>query len=73
MSLVHCDGIKQPLEDDTISLDGGLYSANCGDDYIEYPSVMPPSENDIDPETSTWNFPWLEVYKMLNLIRSATL
>lgn len=77
MELVSCDGIKQPLNGENANLDDGLYSAECGDDYIEYPSVMPPSEVEAttttDATSSTWQFPWLEVYKLLNLIRSVTL
>lgn len=84
MTLIDCDGVRlhddQQIDDNRSSQRSSSINSNCpSDESIEYPSVVPPTRvlvverPAVRSERPEWRFPWVDVYKLLNLIKMATL
>lgn len=71
LELVDCNGVVSPMNENTNII------GNCHlDKLIHYPSVVPPTLIHRQQPTSSsiiWNFPFLNVYKLIQLIKWFTL
>lgn len=85
LTLIDCDGVRlyddQQIDDNRSSQQSlSSLNTNCpSGEPIEYPSVVPATRllaaerPVVRDERSEWRFPWVDVYKLLNLIKMATL
>lgn len=74
LELVDCDGVVKPLLEGLY--EGGNVITNCNvNKTIHYPSVVPPSFlNRHEPTSSSlWKFPFVNVYKLIQLVKWFTL
>lgn len=72
LSLVDCDGVADDSEV-LIDYPGGKVITNC--DLVKpilYPSVVPPSHRP-EVKKTEWKFPYVNIYKLFEMIRWATL
>lgn len=70
LSLVNCDGVAGVGQ---VTVDGvGKINTNCdASSVILYPSVVPAAR--INKSKSEWQFPYVNVYKLLEMIKWLTL
>lgn len=70
LELVNCDGIKfYPGEKDNVI-------TNCPDEPIWYPNVVPEYYSGRKPEhveRPVWRFPWVNFYKLIQILKWLTL
>lgn len=72
LALVDCDGVVGNTEV-AIDYPGGKLITNCDlFKQIQYPSVVPPTRIKEHQMRTEWTFPFVNVYKLLELIQWAT-
>lgn len=75
LELVDCDGIKMNMLD-AVPYENSDIITNCHQSEINYPSTVPKyllDNTNGDSTKMTWRFPWVNLYKLIQIIKWFTL